>query len=191
MHSRNTYKLDKNDDVRFLSLLKKIDSRYPIDDKKYSTYFEKIIRRFSSTVDKKGTSEKLTDLVICMESLLGGKGASSQKFKQNSAMLLGNNFEERIKIASLMESFYNYRSGQVHVLEEREIKLNGKNIPIEEGLEIMRDYTKRAILKIIVLSQEPEFEELTYMRLIKKIENSIYDSTLQEKFQAIENKISV
>ena len=90
-----------------------------------------------------------------------------------------------------MESFYNYRSGQVHVLEEREILLNGKNIPIEKGLEIMRDYTKRAILKIIVLSQEPEFEELTYMRLIKKIENSIYDSTLQEKFQAIENKISV
>ena len=55
----------------------------------------------------------------------------------------------------------------------------------------MRDYTKRAILKIIMLSQEPEFEELTYIELIKKISNSIYDSTLQEKFQAIENKISV
>ena len=192
MHDRDTYKLDKNDEVRFLSLLKKIDSRYPIDDKKYSTYFEKIIRRFSSTVDKKSTSEKLTDLVICMESLLVGNSyGGSQKFKQNSAMLLGNNFEERIKIASLMESFYNYRSGQVHVLEERKILLNEKNIPIEEGLEIMRDYTKRAILKIIVLSQEPEFEELEYMELIKKIENSIYDSTLQEKFQAIENKISV
>ena len=192
MHSREKYKFDKNDADRFLSLLKKINTRYPLNDEKYSTYFEKIIKRFSGTVDKKNSADKLTDLVICMETLLvASKSGNLNRFKQNSAMLLGNNFAEKIKIENLMNSFYNYRSGQVHELEEREIKLDGRNISIEEGLQIMRDYTKRAILKIILLSQDPEFEKLTYKQLISKINESIYDLKLQEKFQDLENKISI
>ena len=127
-----------------------------------------------------------------METLLVRSGnGNHHKFKQNSAMLLGNNLEEKIKITNLMETFYNYRSGQVHELEERQIKLDGKNIPIEEGLQIMRDYTKRAILKIILLSQEPEFKELTHEKLILKIDFSVYDLKLQEKFQALEDEISI
>ncbi len=192
MYSREQYKFNKNEADRFLSLLKKINTRYPINDEKYSTYFGKIIKRFSGTVDKKNSADKLTDLVICMETLLvAGAGGNLHRFKQNSAMLLGNNFAENIKIENLMDSFYNYRSGQVHELEERQIKLNGKNIPIEEGLRIMRDYTKRAILKIILLSQDPEFEKLTHKKLISKINESIYDLKLQEKFQDLENEISI
>ena len=60
-------------------------------------YFDKVIRRFSSAIEKKNYGDRITDFVISMEALLVlGSGDSSLRFQQHSALLLGDDDDSKV-----------------------------------------------------------------------------------------------
>nr|AIF10955.1 hypothetical protein [uncultured marine thaumarchaeote KM3_47_F06] len=191
MHSSNKYKLDKRKKEQFLNLMKKISNRYP-NNERYIDYFDKVIRRFASAMEKVNPNDKITDLVICIETLLvPGSGESSLRFQLHSALFLGNDNNSRRELMDIIEPFYNFRSGQVHSLEERHIQEKGKPEMEKEKAAIeIEDLTRKAILKMIFFSQENGYEDLEPKDLVKKIGEAVFDDSLKEKFVQIGKEIS-
>ena len=191
LHSIEKYKVEKAGKKKFLSLMKKIGNRYPSgSDPKYLDYFDKIIRRFSSTLDKIHPSDKITDFVICMEALLvKGNNESSFRFKQNCSLLLGDDDDSRKKLMNVMGEFYSFRSKQVHELNEKAIDIPGRQkMTTLQALPEIEDLARKSILKMIILSQEDGFKEFNYSQLITKIEESVFDTSLKERFVLIEKE---
>ena len=156
-------------------------------------YFDKVIRRFASAMEKVNPNDKITDLVICIETLLvPGSGESSLRFQLHSALFLGNDDDSRRELMDVIEPFYNFRSGQVHSLEERRLREKGKpTMEKEKAIIEIEDLTRKAILKMIFFSQENGYEDLEPKDLAKKIGEAVFDDSLKEKFVQIGKEILI
>ena len=130
-----------------------------------------------------------TDFVICMEALLvKGNNESSFRFKQNCSLLLGDDDDSRKKLMDIMGEFYSFRSKQVHELNEKAIDIPGRQkMTTLQALPEIEDLARKSILKMIILSQEDGFKEFNYSQLITKIEESVFDTSLKERFVLMGN----
>ena len=86
-----------------------------------------------------------------------------------------------------MQTFYNFRSGQVHELTDRNMSVpNLPQITKDDASKKLEIWTRHAILKMIIFSQNPEFNDLSIKQLFKKIDKSMFDSKLKTKILKID-----
>jgi len=207
--SRDKYFLKKKHSKKFQILLKKISKRYPMlkinnninnitENKKienyldkYDGYFDRVIRRFSSALEKNDESEKIVDLVLTLEILLvSSAGDSTLKLSQRTALFIGKNKNEKLEIWRYIPPFYSFRSGQVHESIDRTMKL--KNLPEitkNDAIKKLEIWSRRSILQMIFFSQERGSSKFTAKQLYKKIDEAMFDKILNSKFLKINNEI--
>jgi len=200
--SKNIYNLRKKHSKKFQTMLKKITNRYPmleinytVSNKteetkineyllKYDDYFDRVIRRFSAALEKKNESEKIVDLILALEILLvSSPGDSTLKISQRTALFIGKNDKEKLEIWRYMQTFYSFRSGQVHEFTDRAMKV--KNIPEitkKEAIKKLEIWARRSILQMIFFSQKHANSKLTAKQLYSKIDEAMFDANLRTEF---------
>jgi hypothetical protein len=173
------FHLSKRELKRFVTLITQIDKRHDM--------FYTVIRRFSETRDKKHDSDKITDYVMCMEALLvNSQNEVSYQFALYAALLNGGNEKMRKKNNTKLRKYYSIRSKMVHELDFSE---NDKKTGPQNVTEI-ETFARIVILKMILISLEKKFEDLEYVQLVKKVEESIFDEELREKFDKLDSIIN-
>ena len=149
--------------------------------------FDRVIRRFSETCDKKHDSDKITDYVMCMEALLvNSQSEVSYQFALYAALLNGGNEKMRKKNNVKLRKYYSIRSKMVHELDFSD---NDKKMGPQNVTEI-ETFARIVILKMILISLEKKFEDLQYEQLVKKVEESLFDVELREKFDKMDSIIN-
>ena len=72
---------------------------------------------------------------------------------------------------------------------EKAIDITGRQkMTTLQALPEIEDLARKSILKMIILSQEEGFKEFNYSQLITKIEESVFDTSLKERFVLIEKE---
>lgn len=193
-YSQHKYILQNKTHNKFQTLLRQINKRYPtssnIESEKYDDYFDRIIRRFNASLTNKDESEKIVDLVLALEILLvSSSGENTLRLSQRTALFIGINDKEKLLIWNYMKSFYNFRSGQVHEFKDKKIKIKN-SIPISKkiALEKLYDWSRRAIIQMILFSQENDNYELSLQDLYHKIDESMFDQELNTKITGLAKK---
>jgi len=204
--SQNKYSITKTNLTKIKKLFSYIDYHYPTPKinklknndeeiktienylKKYDDHFTKVIKRFCGALDKDDKSEKIVDFILSLETLLvSSPGDSTMKLSQRLALFLGRTDDEKYEIWQYMQTFYNFRSGQVHELTDRNMSVpNLPQITKDDASKKLEIWTRHAILKMIIFSQNPEFNDLSIKQLFKKIDKSMFDSKLKIKILKID-----
>ena len=80
----------------------------------------------------------------------------------------------------------------MHELTDRNMKIpNFPQISKENANKKLEEWTRRAILKMIIFSQTPEFEELSIKQLFKKIDESMFNLKLNTKIIKLEKDFNI
>jgi len=178
--SLKKFRLNKRESKQFVALINQIDKRNDI--------FYRVIRRFSETRDKKYDSDKITDYVMCMEALLvNSKTEVGYQFALYASLLIGGDSNMRKKNNRKLERYYSIRSKMVHDLE---ISDSDRKTGPQDVVEIER-FARVVFLKMILISLEKKFEDLQYKQLVKKVEESIFDEELKNKFEEFDSIINL
>jgi hypothetical protein len=83
--------------------------------KTVSTRLRIAVERLSDASLRPKADDRLLDLIICLEALFGDdQGAAGYKIGLRSAVLIGNDHQERQEIFELVQQAYRRRSGLVH-----------------------------------------------------------------------------
>lgn len=178
--SLKKFQLNKRESKQFVTLINQID--------KQNDVFYRVIRRFSETCDKKHDSDKITDYVMCMEALLvNSKTEVGYQFALFASLLIGGDGKMRKKNNEKLARYYGIRSTMVHDLDvSKEVRKMSPQIVIE-----VERFARIVFLKMILISLEKEFEDLEYKQLVKKVEESIFDEKLKEKFDKFDSIINL
>ena len=162
----------------------------PVEFDKFD-YFDRLIGKFGHSLDKTDSSEKIVDLVLCLEILLVSSNSdSNMKFTQRSALFIGKNDLEKQKIWNHMTQFYNFRSGQVHELVDRKMKIKGfPEMSKDEAIDKLESWVRRGILHMILFSNSKKYSELSLKELLKKIDQSMLDIKLNNEFSTNNKKL--
>jgi hypothetical protein len=178
--SLKKFQLNKRESKQFVTLINQID--------KQNDVFYRVIRRFSETRDKKHDSDKITDYVMCMEALLvNSKTEVGYQFALFASLLIGGDGKMRKKNNEKLARYYGIRSTMVHDLDvSKEVRKMSPQIVIE-----VERFARIVFLKMILISLEKEFEDLEYKQLVKKVEESIFDEKLKEKFDKFDSIINL
>ena len=178
--SLKKFQLNKRELKQFVKLINQIDKRHDV--------FDRVIRRFSETRDKKHDSDKITDYVMCMEALLvNAKTEVGYQFALFASLLIGGDSKMRKKNNIKLAKHYGIRSTMVHDLDvPKEVKKMSPQIVVE-----VERFARIVFLKMILISLEKEFEHLQYEQLVKKVEESIFDEKLKEKFDEFDSVINL
>lgn len=188
--STKKYVLHKKYSEKFKELIIKISKQYPDKTQSNLEFYDvldRTIHRFSNALEKNDVSEKIVDLVLCLEILLvSASYDSSMKLSQRTALFIGKNVKERLYILEHMVDFYSFRSGQVHEFKDRPLK---KDMTKDFVLKKLELWTRRSILQMIFFSQEKKFSKSTFRQLLKKIDHSAYDPKLNTIMQNLSNEI--
>jgi hypothetical protein len=206
--SRNTYSVKKSQLTKTKKLFSYIDFHYPTpkidelknDDEikitknyldKYHDHFAKVITRFCGALDKNDISEKIVDFILSLETLLvSSPGDSTMKLSQRLALFLGSTDAEKYEIWQYMQTFYNFRSGQIHELTDRNMKVpNLPQITKDNASKKLEIWTRHAILKMMIFSQNLEFNNLSIKQIYKKIDESMFNSKLKNKFLKLDTNL--
>jgi len=189
--SNNKYTLRKKHSEKFQELILKITKQYPDlsnDELELSDVFDRVIRRFSGALEKEDKSEKIVDLVLCLEILLVSVAHDSTlKISQRTALFIGKSIKEKLEISDHMISFYNFRSGQVHEFKDRPVKVE-KTLTKDFVIKKLESWTRRSILQMFYFSQEKKYSKLTFRQLLKKIDESMFNVKINSEFLKLSNE---
>lgn len=122
-------------------------------ESKENAFVKMAIMRFQIGLNRNESVDKIIDYNTCLESLYAsGPGDLTRKISQRGSMVLGITEEERESVYKFLKFVYNLRSGLVHGEGVRNLKYNGKNMPIEDVSRLLEEYTRSSIkvfLKLI------------------------------------------
>ena len=122
-------------------------------ESKENAFVKMAIMRFQIGLNRNESVDKIIDYNTCLESLYAsGPGDLTRKISQRGSMILATTEEERESVYKFLKFVYNLRSGLVHGEGVRNLKYNGKNMPIEDVSRLLEEYTRSSIkvfLKLI------------------------------------------
>lgn len=135
--------------TKIFNLLEVLDD-IPADKTRYLKYS---LKRFQYVYDSKDIDDKITDLIISIETLLNkDPGEVSLSLSLRAAMLLGKTEEQKEYIKKFFKKSYAIRSEIVHGKKrEEKIKIDEHNLTVDEIESKLETFTRTALIKMIHL----------------------------------------
>ena len=129
-------------------------------------YINSSIRRFGYIYKASDPEDKISDLIIAIETLLSNDPIEiGIKISLRAAMLLGDTEESKQTIQQFIKKCYSKRSEIVHGKRKKPFVIDGTELSYEIVVEYLENYVRDAINKVIILhikkkSQEAILEDL-------------------------------
>ena len=148
------FQLDKNEVINFLEFWK---SFCELDFSKYN-FLSVAIRRFSQSIERDSTEDKIIDLMISAESLFLSSGGSFQgelkyRLSHRAAMFIEDESEKQRKVFNFMQQAYNVRSDIIHGREPNlPKKEDGTTVSIVDFCNELENHLRLSIKKAIMLA---------------------------------------
>jgi len=137
--------------------LKNLRDGYKIDDIRY---INSSIRRFGYIYKASVPEDKISDLIIAMETLLSNDPIEiGIKLSLRVAMLLGDTEESKQTIQQFIKKCYSKRSEIVHGKKKKPFVINGEELSYEKVVEQLENYVRDAINKVIILHMKKESQQ--------------------------------
>lgn len=183
IHSENIYLIKTQEKNKIIQFFGNSSKCFP--DVKNRDYFDRSIRRFGSAMEKDNTTEKILDIVISLESLIGpGSNDSTLKLSQRVAILICKNDADIIEQFEFIKTCYNFRSGIVHESMAREIKLKNIGVLTDDKVVSKLEFCCREVIKrMIHFSELPNNKTLSHEKLAEKIDELLLNRKLWIKYK--------
>ena len=137
--------------------LKNLDDSYGKDK---TRYINSSIRRFGYIYKASIPEDKISDLIIAMETLLSNDPIEiGVKMSLRVAMLLGDTEESKQSIQQFVKKCYSKRSEIVHGKKKKPFVVDGKDLPYEIVVGYLENYVRSAINKIIILHMKKKSQQ--------------------------------
>lgn len=178
--SHRSVRLTTQDRKNIVELYKDIGAKNT--EIKKSEFYTNAIARFGMAHRHRQSSNKVVDFVIALESLLSdASGESTFKLAHRVSALCGDSDEARLHLWEYMKETYKFRSGVVHSSREKEFRINGKVIRMEDVANELSEITARAILRIVRLLDEYTKQE----SILEELDRGMYDRKKLEALQKL------
>jgi len=151
-------------------------------------FLGRCMNRFSKAKENEEESEQLVDFITCLESVYSSKEQQlSYRFAIRVAMILGQTLEDKTMLQEFILQTYDLRSKVVHGDELPDIQLNGKIIDLKNANDKLEKISRDSIKVFLTLIENAENKE----EIHKKIDNSIFDLSVQNEFSKIIKKLEL
>ena len=168
--SYDPIKITQQDAKRFYAFYKNIEKK--CKGIKNSEFLINSIWRFGMAYTHRIISNKIVDYVIALEVLLiDSSGETTIKLAHRIAALCGDTDDEMLESWEFMRAAYNFRSGIVHASKERKVKIQSKEVPVNEILNRLHKMAKKSILRVINLLDTYEKQR----EILEVLDRSVYD----------------
>lgn len=183
----NKFELKRKDVQKFLSFFKKVNS-INLNDKKQS-FLRLALKRFSQAISTTEFQDKIIDFWIALESLYhtpGDKTELSYRIANRSAILLGNNDEQRKFFYGFHKDCYSIRSSIVHSGFIKKMKILGIEQNEDYVLKNLESATRNSILKFLSLSYSMGTK---HDDILKEIDNGLLDNNVRKILKSESKKL--
>jgi len=123
-------------------------------------YINSSIRRFGYIYKASDSEDKISDLIIAIETLLSNDPMEiGVKISLRAAMLLGDTEESKQKIQQFIKKCYSKRSEIVHGKKKKPFVLDGKELSYEIVVDCLETFVRDAINKVIILHMKKKSQD--------------------------------
>lgn len=123
-------------------------------------YINSSIRRFGYIYKASDPEDKISDLIIALETLLSNDPIEiGVKMSLRVAMLLGNTEESKQSIQQFIKKCYSKRSEIVHGKKKKPFIMNEKEISYEIVVKYLENYVRDAINKVMILHMNKQSQQ--------------------------------
>ena len=123
-------------------------------------YINSSIRRFGYIYKASDPEDKISDLIIAIETLLSNDPIEiGVKISLRAAMLLGDTEESKQTIQQFIRKCYSKRSEIVHGKKKKPFVIDGIELSYETVVEYLENYVRDAINKVIILHMKKKSQE--------------------------------
>ncbi len=138
------------------------------------------VRRFNSAIESEYFEDKVTNCVICLESLLlEDEGELKFRLATRLAYLLANNDREREFLWKFTTECYKLRSRIVHGKPRKKFQIDGKEFTNSQIIKKLADIVRKTIQAILILIKKYKNQIKLLQKLDEGIVNSYKMKTLQ------------
>lgn len=124
-------------------------------------YINSAIRRFGYVYKASDPEDKISDLIIAMETLLSNDPIEiGVKMSLRVAMLLGDTEESNQSIQQFIKKCYSKRSEIVHGKKKKPFVIDGNDLPYEKVVELLENYVRDAINKVLILHMNKKSQQV-------------------------------
>jgi len=183
----NKLELKRKDVQKILSFFKKVDS-INLNDK--NQFFLRLaLKRFSLAISTTEFQDKIIDFWIALESIYhtpNDKTELSYRIANRTAILLGNNDEQRKFFYGFHKDCYSIRSSIVHTGFINKLKILGVERSEDYVLKNLESSTRNSILKFLSLSFSMNKK---HDDILKEIDRGLLDNTIRKKLKSESKKL--
>ena len=123
-------------------------------------YINSAIRRFGYIYKASDSEDKISDLIISIETLLSNDPIEiGVKMSLRVGILLGDSEESQQTIQQFIKKCYSKRSEIVHGKKKKAFVIDGKELDYETVVELLENYVRDAINKVIILHLKKESQQ--------------------------------
>jgi len=137
--------------------LKNLRDEYEVDEIRY---INSSIRRFGYIYKASDPEDKISDLIIAMDTLLSNDPIEiGVKMSLRVAMLLGDTEKSKQDTQQFIKKCYSKRSEIVHGKKKKPFVIDGKKLSYEIVVEHLENYVRNAINKVIILHMKKKSQQ--------------------------------
>lgn len=123
-------------------------------------YINSSIRRFGYIYKASDPEDKISDLIIAMETLLSNDPIEiGVKMSLRVAMLLGDTEESKQSIQQFIKKCYSKRSEIVHGKKKKPFLIDDKEVSYDIVVRYLENYVRDAINKVIILHMKKQSQQ--------------------------------
>ena len=151
-------------------------------------FLGRAIKRFSQAIENENKLDQIVDFITCLESLYSSNEQQlSFRFAMRTAIVLGQTSHQKILIQEFILQIYNLRSKIVHGDKIPPVIIDKKEIDLDTCLKQLEIISRNSIKIFLYLLNDFDNKE----KLHEKIDNSIYDISIQKNFSKNFNQLKL
>ena len=151
-------------------------------------FLGRAIKRFSQAIENENKLDQIVDFITCLESLYSSNEQQlSFRFAMRTAIVLGQTSHQKILIQEFILQIYNLRSKIVHGDKIPPVIIDKKEIDLDTCMKQLEIISRNSIKIFLYLLNDFDNKE----KLHEKIDNSIYDISIQKNFSKNFNRLKL